>query len=74
MTARDSYATTLKSAGKSKDEISEMLGHSNSIVTEHYPVSLDVEKTFKIIDCLFLPNSSQIKYLLSCTEILRTNN
>jgi integrase len=52
-TARDSYATTLKRAGKSKDEISEMLGHSNSVVTEHYLASLDMEKTFDINDCLF---------------------
>jgi integrase len=49
-TARDSYATTLKRAGKSKDEISEMLGHSNSVVTEHYLASLDMEKTFDIND------------------------
>jgi integrase len=52
-TARDSYATTLKRAGKSKDEISEMLGHSNSVVTEHYLASLDMEKTFDINECLF---------------------
>jgi hypothetical protein len=30
--ARDSNATTLKRAGKSKDEIYEMLGHSNIVV------------------------------------------
>jgi site-specific recombinase XerC len=52
-TARDSYATTLKRAGKSKYEISEMLDHSNSVVTEHYLASLDMEKTFDINDCLF---------------------
>ena len=33
-TARDCYATILKRAGVSKDNIGEMLGHSNSIVTE----------------------------------------
>ena len=52
-TARETYATTLKRAGVSKDDISEMLGHSNSIVTEHYLASLDMEKTFDINDCLF---------------------
>lgn len=34
-TARETYATTLLRSGVSKGEISEMLGHSNSIVTEH---------------------------------------
>jgi len=53
MTARSSYATTLKRAGKSTDEISEMLGHSNSIVTQRYLASLDMEKTFEINECLF---------------------
>ena len=52
-TARDSYATTLKRAGKSTDEIAEMLGHSNSVICEHYLASLDMEKTFDINDCLF---------------------
>ena len=32
-TARDIYATILKRGGKSKDQIGEMLGHSNSVVT-----------------------------------------
>lgn len=43
-TARDAYATTLLRSGKSKDEISTMLGHSNSVVTEHYLGSLDLDK------------------------------
>jgi len=47
-TARDCYATTLKRAGVSKDQIGEMLGHSNSVVTEHYLASLDIEKTQEI--------------------------
>ena len=47
-TARDCYATTLKRAGVSKDNIGEMLGHSNSVVTEHYLASLDIEKTHDI--------------------------
>ena len=52
-TARDSYASTLKRAGISKDIIGEMLGHSNSVVTEHYLDSLDIEDTFIINDVLF---------------------
>jgi integrase len=52
-TARDCFATTLKRAGESKDVIGEMLGHSNSIVTEHYLASLDAEKTFKVNEALF---------------------
>lgn len=47
-TARDCYATSLKRAGVSKDNIGEMLGHSNSVVTEHYLASLDIEKTQEI--------------------------
>jgi integrase len=44
-TARDCYATTLYRNGVSKDEIGEMLGHSTSIVTEHYLSGIDIEKT-----------------------------
>jgi integrase len=47
-TSRDCYATTLKRAGKSRDEIGEMMGHSTSQVTEHYLASLDMEKTWEI--------------------------
>ena len=47
-TARDCYATILKRPGVSKDNIGEMLGHSNSVVTEHYLASLDIEKTQEI--------------------------
>jgi site-specific recombinase XerD len=47
-TARDSYATSLKRAGVPTSQIGEMLGHSNSIVTEHYLGSLDMEKTMEI--------------------------
>ena len=47
-TARDSYATSLRRAGVSKDDIGDMLGHSNSIVTEHYLSSIDMESTFDI--------------------------
>jgi len=52
-TARDTYATTLKRNGVSKDIIGEMLGHSNSVVTEHYLASLDIEKTFDINKDIF---------------------
>ena len=44
-TARDCYATTLYRNGVSKELIGEMLGHSNSIVTEHYLSGIDIEKT-----------------------------
>lgn len=47
-TARETYATNLKRAGVPTSQIGEMLGHSNSIVTEHYLASLDLEKTFEI--------------------------
>ncbi len=47
-TARDCYASTLKRKGVSTDIIGEMLGHSNSIVTEHYLDTLEAEKTFEI--------------------------
>lgn len=52
-TARDAYATTLKRNGRSKDQIGEMMGHSNSIVTEHYLAALDVDEKFTINECLF---------------------
>jgi integrase len=51
-TSRDSYATTLKRAGRSIDEIGEMMGHSNRAATEHYLASLDIEKTDMINECL----------------------
>ena len=46
--ARDCYASTLMRKGKSRDDIGQMLGHSNSIVTEHYLSSIDPERTFEI--------------------------
>lgn len=51
-TARDTYATVLKRNGVSRDIISEMLNHSNTLVTSHYLASLDMEKTFEINDRL----------------------
>lgn len=49
-TARDCYATTLYRADKSIEQISEMLGHSNVIVTSHYLGSRTPDKTFEIND------------------------
>ncbi len=46
--ARDCYATTLKRNGVSIDVISEMLGHSNTSVTQHYLGSMDMESVFKV--------------------------
>ena len=48
--ARDCYATTLHRADKSIEQISEMLGHSNVIVTSHYLGSITPERTFQIND------------------------
>jgi integrase len=47
-TARDSYATTLKRKNTPTSTIGEMLGHSNSIVTEHYLASMDLDKLWEI--------------------------
>lgn len=47
-TARDSYATVLKRSGVSIDKISEMLSHSNVIVTKHYIGSMDMETAFSV--------------------------
>jgi site-specific recombinase XerD len=49
---RDCYASTLMRNGTSRDDIGQMLGHSNSIVTEHYLASIDAERTFKINSAL----------------------
>ena len=46
--ARDCYASSLKRNGVSRDQISEMLGHSNPIVTGHYLDSLNIDETFSI--------------------------
>lgn len=45
--ARDCYATTLNRNSTPINIISEMLGHSNSSVTQHYLASMDLETTFK---------------------------
>lgn len=49
-TARDAYATTLLRADKPIEQISEMLGHSNVIVTNHYLGARSIEQTFEIND------------------------
>jgi hypothetical protein len=36
------------SEGESRDVISQMMGHSNSVVTKHYLSSIDTERTFNI--------------------------
>jgi integrase len=46
--ARDCYASTLQRNKVSRDDIGQMLGHSNSMVTEHYLDGLDSESTFGI--------------------------
>jgi integrase len=47
-TARDCYASTLQRNKVPRDDISQMLGHSNVVVTEHYLDGLDSESTFGI--------------------------
>lgn len=51
-TARDSYATTLLRANKPIEQISEMMGHSNVIVTNHYLGARSSEQTFEINDVI----------------------
>jgi len=51
-TARDSYATTLYRADISIEKISDMLGHSNVVVTSHYIGSRSADKTFGINDVI----------------------
>ena len=47
-TARDCYATTLLRNGVPMKDISEMLGHSNVIITEHYLSGVDNERATDI--------------------------
>jgi integrase len=46
--ARDCYAATLDRNGESRDDIGQMMGHSNSMVTEHYLPRIGRDKTHKI--------------------------
>jgi integrase len=50
--ARDCYASTLQRHKISRDDISQMLGHSNVVVTEHYLDGLNSESTFGINDSI----------------------
>lgn len=50
--ARHAYASSLRRAGVSIDKISEMLGHSNTLVTQRYIDSLNIDETFEINDKL----------------------
>jgi len=49
---RDGYVTALKRATVPTSYICEMMGHSNSVVTEHYLATLDIEKTWEINESL----------------------
>ena len=46
--ARDCFASTLMRNDQSRNDINQMMGHSNSVVTEHYLASIDTQRTFKI--------------------------
>ena len=52
-TARDCYATCLKRSGKPIEKISEMLGHSNILVTQLYLGGMNLDETFDTNDDLF---------------------
>ena len=58
---RHCYTSALLRKGKSRDDIGQMPGHSNSIVTEHYLASIDAERTFKINAVLLKKNGPDIK-------------
>jgi len=47
-TARDCYASTLDRSDVPRKNISQMLGHSNVVITEHYLDGLDPDSTFGI--------------------------
>jgi len=51
-TSRDAYATTLKRAGHSMEEIAEMLGHSSITCTRHYLSQFEESHIHKINDSL----------------------
>ena len=48
--ARDCYANTLDRNDTNIKKISQMLGHSNVVVTEHYLSGLNPDETFGIND------------------------
>jgi len=47
-TARDCYASTLDRNNTPREKTSQMLGHSNVLITEHYLDGLDPDSTFGI--------------------------
>ena len=51
--ARDCYANTLDKNNINIKKISQMLGHSNVVVTEHYLSGLNPDETFGINDSIF---------------------
>ncbi len=48
--ARDCYANTLEKNNTDIKKISQMLGHSNVVITEHYLAGLNPDVTFGIND------------------------
>ena len=52
-TARDCYATCLLRSGISIEKISEMLGHSSTLVTRHYLGGMNMNETFDTNKDLF---------------------
>lgn len=46
--ARDCYASSLDRNNVPREKISQMLGHSNVVITEHYLEGLDPDSTFGI--------------------------
>jgi site-specific recombinase XerD len=48
--ARDCYANTLDKNNTDIKKISQMLGHSNVVITEHYLAGLNPDVTFGIND------------------------
>jgi len=53
-TSRDCFASTLKRAGKRKETIGEMMGHSDDYIsTSHYLADLDAEEIREVNKCLF---------------------
>jgi len=47
-TARDCYASTLDRQNVPRKNISQMLGHSNVVIAEHYLNGMDPDSTFGI--------------------------
>jgi site-specific recombinase XerD len=50
--ARDCYANTLDLNNIPLKQISQMLGHSNVVITEHYLAGLNPDVTFGIIETI----------------------